>query len=1011
MTDHTVSRKQLGRKLLDQKHVDMAEAREKSARSGGRDYWRSLEELAGTEEFEIMLQREFPEQASEWSDGVSRRNFLKLMGASLAFGGLTNCTIQPEEKIVPWVRAPENLIPGKPLYYATAMPLSGVGTGILVESHMGRPTKIEGNPEHPAGLGGTDAITQASILDLYDPDRATVVRNAGRIATWGGFLESLDQELSVQRSKKGAGLRILTETVGSPTLGQQLNFLLEEFPEARWHQYESATRDNVRLGSSLAFGEPVNTYFDVAKADVILSLDADLFYGGPGSVRYARDYTARRRLRNGDKELNRLYVVETSPSSTGSMADHRLALDSAAIEAFAVALAGQLGVELKGDPDLPTYQDNTGWIAALAADLRSAGAASLVVVGDQQAPALHALGHAINKSLGNVRTTVHYTDPLEADPVDESRSIHELAASMEADEVEVLIIVGGNPVFDAPADLDFAKAIEHVGFRAQLSFYEDETSELCHWHVPQSHYLEAWSDIRAYDSTASIVQPLIQPLYNSKSAHELLGAMIGQAGLPVRDTLREYWQQETFADDFEEFWVRALHDGILADMTFDRLRVRLRRPIKIPRGFGRPRGDDELELALRPDPLIWDGRFVNNGWLQETPRPVTKLTWDNAALISPATAQRLGVENEQLVDLTLPGRSAKAPVWIVPGQADGVVTVQLGYGRRLTGRVGEGSGFNAGVLRTSTDMWGSTALKLIKSYDRKPLASTQDHHSMEDRHLIRHADLEHYRHHPDFARHETHEAPASLTLYNNDEFRSSTGNAWGMAIDLNACIGCNACAVACQAENNIPVVGKEEVLNGREMAWIRVDRYYTDLDDPEIFHQPMPCQQCENAPCELVCPVGATTHSEEGLNDMAYNRCVGTRYCSNNCPYKVRRFNFLQYADRDSPTLKLQRNPDVTVRARGVMEKCTYCTQRINAVRIASKKRGSPILDGEIKTACEQACPTEAIVFGNVLDSESRVSDWKASPRNYGILTDLNTKPRTTYLARVRNPNPAIDKG
>ena len=1011
MTDQTVTRKQLDRKLLDQEHANMAEAREKSARSGGRDYWRSLEELAGTEEFEIILQREFPEQASEWSDGVSRRNFLKLMGASLAFGGLTNCTIQPEEKIVPWVRAPENMIPGKPLYYATAMPLSGVGTGILVESHMGRPTKIEGNPEHPAGLGGTDAITQASILDLYDPDRATVVRNAGRIATWGGFLESLDQELSVQRSKKGAGLRILTETVGSPTLGQQLNFLLEEFPEARWHQYESATRDNVRLGSSLAFGEPVNTYFDVAKADVILSLDADLFYGGPGSVRYARDYTARRRLRNGDKELNRLYVVETSPSSTGSMADHRLALDSAAIEAFAVALAGQLGVELKGDPDLPTYQDNTGWIAALAADLRSAGAASLVVVGDQQAPALHALGHAINKSLGNVGTTVHYTDPLEADPVDESQSIHELAASMEADEVEVLIIVGGNPVFDAPADLDFAKAIEHVGFRAQLSFYEDETSELCHWHVPQSHYLEAWSDIRAYDSTASIVQPLIQPLYNSKSAHELLGAMIGQAGLPVRDALREYWQQETFADDFEEFWVRALHDGILADMTFDRLRVRLRSPIKIPRGFGHPRDDDELELALRPDPLIWDGRFVNNGWLQETPRPVTKLTWDNAALISPATAQRLGVENEQLVDLTLPGRSAKAPVWIVPGQADGVVTVQLGYGRRLTGRVGEGSGFDAGVLRTSTDMWGSTALKLIKSYDRKPLACTQDHHSMEDRHLIRHADLEHYRHHPDFAQHETHEAPASLTLYNNDEFSSSTGNAWGMAIDLNACIGCNACAVACQAENNIPVVGKEEVLNGREMAWIRVDRYYTDLDDPEIFHQPMPCQQCENAPCELVCPVGATTHSEEGLNDMAYNRCVGTRYCSNNCPYKVRRFNFLQYADRDTPTLKLQRNPDVTVRARGVMEKCTYCTQRINAVRIASKKRGSPILDGEIKTACEQACPTEAIVFGNVLDPESRVSDWKASPRNYGILTDLNTKPRTTYLARVRNPNPAIDKG
>ena len=996
---------------ISRKQLNLDDLRGRLARPGGPAYWRSLNELAGTEEFEAMLHREFPEQASEWSDGVSRRNFLKLMGASLAFGGLSNCTIQPEEKIVPWVRAPENLIPGKPLYYATAMTLGGVGTGVLVESHMGRPTKIEGNPEHPSSLGGTDAITQASILDLYDPDRATAVKNAGRIATWGGFLQNLDQELTLQRSQKGKGLRILTETVGSPTLGQQLSFLLEEFPEARWHQYEPAARDNVRTGAALAFGEPVNTYFDVAKADVILSLDADIFNSGAGSVRYARDYAARRRLRNGESELNRLYVVETSPSSTGSIADHRLALDSAAIEAFALALAGKLGVKLENSPEQPSYDDRAGWIDALAADLRNAGAASLVVVGDQQAPILHALGHAINQSLGNIGTTVHYTDPLEVDPVDESRSMHELVASMLADEVEVLIIVGGNPVFDAPGDLDFTEAMEHVGFRAQLSFYEDETSERCHWHVPQSHYLEAWSDIRAYDSTASIVQPLIQPLYNSKSAHELIGAMIGQAGLPIRDILREYWQQETFADDFDEFWVRALHDGLLADMAFDRRRVRLRSPIKISREFGRPRGDDEFELAMRPDPLIWDGRFVNNGWLQETPKPITKLTWDNAALMSPTTAERMGVDNEQVIDLTLPGRSALAPVWIVPGQADGVITVQLGYGRRVTGRVGTGAGFDAGPLRTSAQMWGARDLKVIKTYDRHPLACTQDHHSMEDRHLVRHADLDHYRHHPDFAQHETHESPASLTLYNTNEFSSTTGNAWGMAIDLNACIGCNACAVACQAENNIPIVGKEEVRNGREMAWIRVDRYYTDLDDPEIFHQPMPCQQCENAPCELVCPVGATTHSEEGLNDMAYNRCVGTRYCSNNCPYKVRRFNFFQYTDRDTPSLKLQRNPDVTVRSRGVMEKCTYCTQRINAVRITAKKRGTPILDGEIKTACEQACPTEAIVFGNILDAESRVTDWKASPRNYGILTDLNTRPRTTYLARVRNPNPAIDKG
>ena len=999
MTEQFVTRKQL----------DMNELRARLAQGGGRDYWRSLEELAETEEFEEMLHREFPENASEWAEGPSRRNFLKLMGASLAFGGLTNCTIQPAEKIIPWVRAPENLIPGRPLFYATATSLGGIGTGILVESHMGRPTKIEGNPEHPASLGGSDAGTQASILDLYDPDRATSVKNAGRISTWSSFLQSLDKELSGQRLKKGAGLRILTETVGSPTLGQQLDFFLEEFPEAHWHQFEPANRDNVRLGAALAFGEPVNTYFDIAKADVILSLDADFLNSGPGHVRYARDFASRRRLRDGQQELNRLYAVETSPSPTGSMADHRVALDSGGIEALALALAGHLGVKFRAEGEIPPFDDPTGWLAALARDLRNSGSSGLVIVGDYQSPALHALAHAINDSLGSVGTTVHYTDPLEVDPVDEVESIRELVTSMKAGAVEVLIIVGGNPVFNAPADLDFAEALGHVGFRAQLSPFEDETSELCHWHVPESHYLESWSDIRSYDSTAAIVQPLIQPLYNSKSAHELVGAMIGQAGLPVRDLLREFWQQETFAADFEEFWVRALHDGVLADMTFDRSRVSLRAPIRIPTGFAQPLGEEQLELALRPDPFIWDGRFANNGWLQETPKPVTLLTWDNAALVSPKTAQRLGLKNEQVIELSHAGRSVKAPVWIVPGHAPNVVTVQFGYGRRQSGRVGQGIGFDAYAVRTTSNMWRATGLQIIKSFDQHALACTQDHQLMEGRHLVRHADLEHYRHHPDFAQHEVHVSPASLTLFNNDEFQSTTGNSWGMAIDLNACTGCNACTVACQSENNIPIVGKEQVLNGREMSWIRIDRYYAgDLDDPEILHQPVPCQQCENAPCEVVCPVGATLHSEEGLNDMVYNRCVGTRYCSNNCPYKVRRFNYLQYADRDTPSLKLQRNPDVTVRSRGVMEKCTYCTQRINAARIVAKKRGGPIQDGEIQTACQQACPSEAIVFGNILDENSRVSKWKDSSLNYSILADLNTRPRTTYLARVSNPNPEI---
>ena len=974
----------------------------------GPQYWRSLDELSGSEEFEAMLHREFPEQASEWPDGVSRRNFLRLMGASLAFGGLTNCTIQPEEKIVPWVRAPENLIPGKPLFYATAMPLGGAGTGILVESHMGRPTKIEGNPAHAASLGGTNAITQASILDLYDPDRATFVNNAGQISTWGSFTQSLEQELSLQRLKGGRGLRVLTQTVGSPTLGQQLGFLLEEFPDARWHQYEAANRDQAHNGAALAFGEPVNTYYDISKADVVLSLDADFLNSGRGCVRYARDFAARRRLRDGKAELNRLYAVESTPSSTGSVADHRLALDSGSIEGLALALAARLGVEFRSDGSIPTYRDSAGWLGALAKDLKSARGSSVVIAGDQQAAAVHALAHAMNHALGNVGATVHYTDPIEADPVDQTSSIRQLVADMNAGEVEVLIIVSGNPVFDAPADLDFAGAMTRVGFRAQLSLFEDETSQLCHWHIPESHYLESWSDIRAFDSSASIVQPLIQPLYNSKSAHEVIGAMIGQSGQPVRDVLREYWQQETFAENFEEFWVRGLHDGVLAEMAFEPRRVSLR-SIQIPEGFGVPLDDEELELALRPDPLIWDGRYANNGWLQETPKPITLLTWDNAALVSPATANQLGLSNEQVVQLTHEGRSVSAPIWIVPGQAEGVVTVHLGYGRRQVGRVGREAGFDANAVRASSSMWRARGIRLDRSFDRRRLACTQEHHSMEGRHLVRHADLDHFRHHPDFAQHEGHTPPLSLTMYNNDEHVSTTGNAWGMAIDLNACIGCNACSVACQAENNIPIVGKDEVLNGREMSWIRVDRYYTDLDDPEILHQPIPCQHCENAHCELVCPVAATTHSEEGLNDMIYNRCVGTRYCSNNCPYKVRRFNYLQYADRETPSLKLQRNPDVTVRARGVMEKCTYCTQRINAARIEAKKRGGPIRDGEILTACQQACPSEAIVFGNIMDSKSQVSEWKQSSRNYSILADLNTRPRTTYLARVKNPNPDIN--
>ena len=1006
---------------VTRKNLDIAQIRHRLIAADGLEYWRSLDELARTEEFEELLHREFPEQASELNDPVSRRNFLKLMGASLAFGGLTGCTIQPSEQIVPQVRAPEEVVPGKPLYYATAINLAGAAAGLLIESHMGRPTKVEGNPQHPASLGSTHPIAQASILDLYDPDRSRTVKNAGQISTWELFLQDFGKALSIQKLKKGSGLRVhsiqklkkgsglrvLSGEITSPTLDSQLKALLQTFPEARWHRYEAASRDSARAGSLLAYGEPVNTYYDFLQADVILSLDADFAYSGPGNVRYARDFTARRRVRDGKQVMNRLYMMESTPSPTGSLADHRLALRPGEIESLALTVARELGVKVQTEGDLPV--EKKSWIPALVRDLQKNRGRSLVVAGDQQSATIHALAHAINQALGNVGKTVHYTDPLAVDSVDHLSSITSLTEEMQAGQVDLLVIVGGNPVFDAPADLDFTQAMQQVKLRVHLSHYEDETSNLCHWQVPESHYLESWSDARSHDGLVTILQPLIEPLYKSKSAHELISVMADQAGRPPYEQVRAYWQEQPLSRDFESVWSKALHDGFLPGTALPPKSVRLQSPLHLPRETEEKPEAGQLELLFRPDPLIWDGRFANNGWLQETPNPITKLTWDNAALISPTTAESMQLANEQVVELQFEGRTLKMPVWIVPGQADQVVVIHFGYGRTKSGRVGTKTGFNAYALRTTRAMWTGAGLHLAKSSDQIRLACTQTHHSMEGRELVRQASLEEFKENPHFARQLGHDPPDDLTLYDKYEY---DGHAWGMVIDLNACIGCSGCTVACQAENNIPIVGKERVLEGREMSWIRVDRYYKgNLDDPEILHQPIPCMQCENAPCELVCPVAATSHSAEGLNDMTYNRCVGTRYCSNNCPYKVRRFNFFQYIDRKAESLKLQRNPDVTVRTRGVMEKCTYCVQRINQARIKGKKEGKPIRDNDITTACQQACPTQAIVFGDINDPQSEVARLKESPLNYGILTELNTRPRTTFLAALKNPNQEIIEG
>ncbi len=974
------------------------ELREKLETASGVRYWRSLEELAGSEEFQEYLHREFPEQASEWHDPVSRRNFLKIMGASLALAGLTSCTKQPEEKIVPYVRQPEELIPGKPLFFATSMTLGGYANGLLMENHMGRPTKAEGNPDHPASLGSTDVFGQASVLTMYDPDRSQSVTNVGNISSWTDFFQviNLRMQIEMQRPSPGSGFRILTETITSPTLADQIRELLKTLPAAKWYQYEPVNRDAAIDGARIAFGKPVETRYRFDQADVVLSLDADFFTQNPGSIRYIRDLTSRRKVRTGadNTKMSRLYVVESTPSITGAVSDHRLALRSSHILEFAKAIAAGLGLGSSS-----SYVAHP-WAAPIVRDLLAHNGSSIVIPGEYQPPALHALAHAINGALGNNGKTVIHTDPVQAEPVNQLNSLRELVKDMNAGTVDTLLILGGNPVYTAPDDFNIQDALSKVSLRIHLSMDHNETSNLCHWHIPETHFLETWSDARAFDGTVSLIQPLIAPLYGgSKSAHELITALTGIPDRKSYDIVRDYWKKQGQAEDFERFWQRALHDGVVADSSLPEKKVTARTDFIA--SIAALKENSGMELLFRADPCAYDGRFANNGWLQELPRPLTKITWDNAALISPVAAKKLGVQNEDVVELRCNNRTLKAPVWILPGQAEDAVTIHLGYGRQRAGRVGNKIGFNAYLLRSSNAMWNAEGLSITKVSGHYPIATTQDHHAMEGRDIVRSFSLEEYLRHPPEGKHEE-----LTSMYPPHEYK---GYAWGMAIDLNSCVACNACVVACVAENNIPIVGKSEVKRGREMHWLRIDRYFEGPpDSPKIHHQPLPCMHCENAPCELVCPVNATVHSSEGLNDMVYNRCVGTRYCSNNCPYKVRRFNFFLYSDLKTPSIQLGRNPDVTVRTRGVMEKCTYCVQRINLARIDAKREDRKIRDGEILTACQQACPADAIVFGDINDKESKVAKLKADQLNYGLLAELNTKPRTTYLANIRNLNPEI---
>ncbi|MEO8215919.1 MAG: TAT-variant-translocated molybdopterin oxidoreductase [Acidobacteriota bacterium] len=979
--------------------LDLAAFRTRLENEGGPRLWRSLDELSEDENFREYLYDEFPRQAGLMEeDGVDRRSFMKLMGASFALAGLASCS-PPVERIVPYVNQPENLVLGVPMFFATAMPLGGYATGLLVESHEGHPTKVEGNPDHPASLGATNAFHQASVLGLYDPDRSSTIRKMGEVSTWPVFLTELQQHL--ENMPSGEGLRLLTGSITSPSTGQLLVDLRAKFPASRRHQFEPTAGDNRREGSRLAFGTYADTVYRFDQADLIFSIGSDFLHTGPGHIRYARDFASKRRVSGGARTMNRLYAIESIYTPTGAMADHRLPVRASQMEGFARAVAAAVGSggAASGTPLTAAQSD---WIHALAADLQAHRGTSIVVAGDEEPASVHALAHALNSALGNIGRTVMIVEPAEIEPVNQLESLRSLVTDMNAGRVQTLLIIGENPVFDAPADFNFAAALQKVPFRAHLGLYYDETAAVCQWHVPETHYLESWGDARAFDGTVAIIQPLIAPLYGGHPASELIGAISGDAR-SAHDIVQDFWKARMPAIGFGDEWSRILRAGVVPNTASA---ARGGAAAQVPAPPPQARNESGLELILRADPTIQGGRFANNGWLQELPKPMTKLTWDNVAHVSPATAAQLGVKNEDEVTLTLNGTTVVAPIWVTPGTADDTVAVDFGYGRRRAGRVGTGIGFDAYVLRNSTGMWWAPGLQVSKNGRAYRLATTQRQNTMEERRPVRSATLTEFLAKPDFAHTEADLAGQYPNLYPEYKYDEQR---WAMSIDTSVCTGCGGCVIACQAENNIAVVGKDQVIRERVMQWIRIDRYYAgDPANPTVYSQPVPCMHCEKAPCEPVCPVEATTHSEDGINEMTYNRCIGTRYCLNNCPYKVRRFNFYKYSDYTTESLKFQRNPDVTVRSRGVMEKCSYCVQRIRTARKRADREDRKIVDGEVITACAAACPTEAIVFGDLNDPRSRVKALKESPLNYALLAELNTQPRTTYLATVRNPNPQI---
>ncbi len=987
------------------------------SKAAGPKYWRSLDQLADTPKFRQWVEREFPESATDMLDASSRRTVLKLMAASFGLAGLAGCR-RPVEHIFPIAKGVEDYIPGQAYFYSTVWSIAGQAAGLLVETHDGRPTKIEGNPDHPASRGAATALAQASLLNLYDPDRSTKVMQGGMESNWDKF----DAFVKTLPLGDGTGLRFVSESVVSPSLMSLRTQALKKFPKAKWLEYESFQRTNGPIGAMLAFGQAISPSTQFDKAKVIVGLDSDFLGLDWQTPLPTKQFTSRRHIQSEEdlEKMNRLYSVESQFSLTGANADHRLRLRGSEIKQFAIDLATALGA-LPGLNVLNNGNDRRSqFLAAVVKDLKAAGAEGLVITSPRQPPIVHALAFLINQTLGSLANMTTFVKSPAEDRVESGvDGMKALAAEMNSGQVSTLVMLGGNPVYTAPADVQFGAGLSKVANSIHLAFDANETAAGSKWVLPEAHYLESWGDAATLSGVAAIQQPMIDPIYGGRTPAEVVAVLIGNKDTKAHDIVKNYWTSQWPAATREHTWKKALHDGLIADAKPAETVKATVDPKRIAAAVAaeqRP-ATNGIEVAFVPSAQLWDGRNTNNGWMQELPDPITKLTWGNAALISSATAKEKGLKDGDVVTLQRGGLKLDVAVMIQPGQADNCATIALGYGRTHCGRVGKDVGFNANLIRTSDAFWYGSGFEMTATSARHEHATTQEHGTIGDngvnaehlngRPVYRETTIEDYKKNPKVVE-EMAEVPSLHSVY--PEITYDKGYQWGMAIDLASCTGCNACVVACQAENNIPIVGKKQVMRGREMHWMRLDRYYTGADDePRAVEQPLPCMQCENAPCENVCPVAATTHSPEGLNDMVYNRCVGTRYCLNNCPFKVRHFNFLNFHKDDPEILSMVHNPDVTVRMRGVMEKCTYCVQRIQETRIKSKMEGRrEIKDGEIQTACQQTCPAEAIVFGNINDPQSRVSKLKSQERNYAMLAELDIRPRTTYLARVRNPNPEL---